>query len=154
MRVAPAGRAGVSRGGETPYAVAPRNLVREPALGKPVEHAVKGHAVDIVAAAQAALDLVVRQRLVGAEQRGEYFDAGARLARPVAEHAAACDGGIGAREAWMPEKRCVRSQAIIAPACGVEKMTLRDTSCFAIAVSRSSLGGGTLPRVRELALIV
>ena len=81
MRVAPAGRAGVSRRGETPYAVAPRNLMRESLLRKPVEHTVERHAVN-VAVAQAALYLVVRQRLVGAEQRSENFDAGTRLACP------------------------------------------------------------------------
>ncbi len=82
MRVGSAGRAGFSRGGEPPHAVAARKLVRETLLGKPLKHAVERHAVYIVAAAQAALDLVVRQRLVGAEQRRQYVDAGTRPAGP------------------------------------------------------------------------
>src|SRR2546427_13287865 len=119
MRVAAAGRAGVSRGGEAPYAVAPRKLVREPLLGEPLEHAVERHAVDIVAAAQAALDLVMCQRLVGAEQRREHFDAGARLARPGCQkQRRRLRRGIG-REMLGCHRRSDEcgAQAIIAPAC-------------------------------------
>ena len=81
MGMATAARGPVPGGRKAPDPILARDLVHKALLGKPFEHAVERHAIDVLAAAQAALDLVMRQRLVGAEQRREHFDAGARQAR-------------------------------------------------------------------------
>jgi len=79
--VATAARGPMPGGRKAPDPILAGDLVHKTLLGKPFEHAVERHAIDILATAQAALDLVMRQRLVGAKQRRQHFDAGARQAR-------------------------------------------------------------------------
>src|SRR6266542_1085527 len=79
--VASTARGPVPGGRKAPDPILAGDLVHKSLLGKPFEHAVQRHAIDILATAQAALDFVMRQGLVGAEQRREHFDAGAGQAR-------------------------------------------------------------------------